>query len=149
MIATFVILAVSAALFVYWFRYSCALILSTKTTLNYSLDIAERHGLSFLAVQDSLATAPHESMPAFAKSLSNDFEVVSSMLKASAGQSEESNEAACSLLLVHFHCMSILFRLAGKTSSRLARLAVSEMSLIVEHHANLAGEQMLAANVRG
>ena len=36
MIISTLIIAVSAVLFLYWFRYTCVLILSTRTTRDYS-----------------------------------------------------------------------------------------------------------------
>jgi hypothetical protein len=148
MIATIVILAVSVALFVYWFRYSCLLVLSTKTTLNYSLDIAEAHGLSFVAAQESVSVAPFETIQGYRRCLEEDYKKVSALVQETEAGADDSYRMECSMLMVNFRCMSLLFDLAGSASERLARAAVREMAQIVEHHANIAGERMAPAAVR-
>lgn len=47
MVASVLIMAVSIALLLYWFRYSCVLILSTRTTRDYSASVALANQLSF------------------------------------------------------------------------------------------------------
>jgi hypothetical protein len=148
MLASIVILSVSVALFVYWFRYSCALILNTKTTLNYSLDVAKSYGLTFLAVQETLSVAPQTAMNAFHKSLSEDYAKLSALLEEPAGESQDSYEMECSMLMVNFRCLSFLLDTAGHLSSSLSRMAVREMAQIVEHHANIAGERLALSQVQ-
>lgn len=55
MLASIIIIAVSAALFVYWFRYSCVLILNTETIQNYAAEVAQSKELNFLEVQRAFA----------------------------------------------------------------------------------------------
>ncbi len=54
LIVTLVITVSSVLLFGYWFRYTCLLILSAKTTRDYAADIAAANQLSFLQVQAQL-----------------------------------------------------------------------------------------------
>ena len=54
LISTIVIMAGSVLLFGYWFRYTCLLILSARTTRDYAGAVATANQLSFLEVQSVL-----------------------------------------------------------------------------------------------
>jgi hypothetical protein len=148
MIATIVILAVSVALFAYWFRYSCLLILSAKTTLNYSLDIAQEYGLSFAAAQETVSVAPFDTISGYRRCLADDYKKVSALVHQTEAHADDSYGMECSMLMINFRCMALLFDLAGRASDKLARMAVREMAQIVEHHANIAGERLAVAASR-
>ena len=47
-IATILITASSVLLFGYWFRYTCLLVLNTKTVRDYASEVAAVHQLGFL-----------------------------------------------------------------------------------------------------
>src|SRR5436190_21607906 len=52
--ATSIITVSSALLFGYWYRYTCLLILSAKTSRDYAGDVAVANQLNFLEVQHQL-----------------------------------------------------------------------------------------------
>ena len=54
LVATGIITASSIFLFGYWFRYTCFLILSAKTTRDYAAEVAMANQLGFLEVQSQL-----------------------------------------------------------------------------------------------
>ena len=54
MISTILIVSVSMALFGYWFRYTCLLILSAKTIRDYAADVVAANALGCLEVRDAL-----------------------------------------------------------------------------------------------
>src|SRR5690242_21902222 len=90
--ATIIITASSALLFVYWFRYTCLLILSAKTTRDYAGEVATANQLSFLEVQAELREgAASADLDRLHASLERDYAVVSYLLKHAAGaaRSEE------------------------------------------------------------
>ena len=53
-ITTIALTAGSVLLLGYWFRYTCLLILSAKTTRDFAGEVAEANQLSFLEVQARL-----------------------------------------------------------------------------------------------
>ena len=82
LIATIGITASSALLFVYWFRYTCLLILSAKTTRDYAGEFAAATELSFPSVQAKLREAyTAASLVELQASLNRDYAVVTYLLK--------------------------------------------------------------------
>ena len=53
LVTTVIITASSVLLFGYWFRYTCLLILSAKTTRDFAGQVAAANQLGFLEVQTS------------------------------------------------------------------------------------------------
>jgi hypothetical protein len=53
-ITTGIIIAGSALLFAYWFRYTCLLILSAKTVRDYAADLVQATGLRVVEVQSEV-----------------------------------------------------------------------------------------------
>ncbi len=54
-VLTVLIIAGSGFLFAYWFRYTCLLIVSAKTSRDYAAEVATANQLGFLEVQSSVA----------------------------------------------------------------------------------------------
>ena len=57
MAISIIIIVLSTALFVYWFRYTCVLILRTRDARDYAQHVAEVNHLTFLTAQQQLADA--------------------------------------------------------------------------------------------
>ena len=57
MVTSFVIIILSLAMFVYWFRYSCILILESNWGEEQAQVVATQIGLSFGSIEGSLARA--------------------------------------------------------------------------------------------
>jgi len=65
MISSVFIIAVSALLLAYWFRYTCLLILRSNTAKDYAASAATANGFTFGEVRSKLLEeAPLESLPA-------------------------------------------------------------------------------------
>jgi len=148
MLASTIIIAVSAGLFVYWFRYSCMLILNTKTAQSYAADIARSKELNFLRVQQNLAVAEVRTLEALRADLQRDYLKISGLL--SAGIANRTDEDADGYVLeramlgMNFRWLNVQFKIASSYSERMARGVLLEMSQIVEHHANAFGEALAA-----
>jgi hypothetical protein len=140
MIASLLIIAVSGALFAYWFRYTCVLILNTKTSRNYSPEIAAANGMSFLHLQEEASTAQVGTLVSFLSDVENDYRKVSSLLDNRCADNAENYQLERALLGWNFRWMKLVFRFSVKFSERTARAAFLEMTQIVEHHANALGE---------
>jgi hypothetical protein len=136
LITTVVIIASSALLFGYWFRYTCLLMLNTRTARDYARDIAMANQLSFANVQTQLSQASAD-FGGLRASLDRDFAVVSKMLdQASAGQAGIEQK----MLAIHYRLMGVWYAVGSHVSPTAARQALEEMSMVVAHFANSVGE---------
>ncbi len=136
LITTIVITASSVLLFGYWFRYTCLLILSAKTTRDYAGDVAAANQLGFLQVQADLRN-DSAGLDRLRDALDRDYAVV--MRLATQGSGIEKR-----MLGVDYRLMRAWFGISHRFSAAAARRALQEMSEVVAHFANAMGEQ--AAN---
>lgn len=145
MIASFLIMAVSMAALAYWFRYTCALILESRTARDYSAEVAAAHRLSFSGVRD-LIEAPRLDFEAVRRSLERDLSIVRALM-GRAGKVELGSVPCEELLLrLDFELMKWAGALARPFSEAKARAALVEMAQVVEYFANAAGERMAEAS---
>ncbi|MCW5976629.1 MAG: hypothetical protein KIT09_01060 [Bryobacteraceae bacterium] len=136
MLASILIIAVSTALFLYWFRYTCLLILSTRTNRDYSLDVAAAKQLSFPGFSPGeMASAAGAELAAIQKSLDRDYRVVTSLLRQMGEVEIGGNSLEHMMLRVDFRLMSAVYRVSK------SRAALAEMCQVVAHIANRCGER--------
>ncbi len=141
LITTVVITASSVALFAYWFRYTCLLILSAKTARDYAAEVATANNLGFPMVQAELkASAP--DLDRLRAALDSDYRVVRHLLKYAAG---EGQSLETQMLAVNYKVMRAWYATSRHFSESLAARALTEMSIVVSHLANQMGEQAAAA----
>src|SRR5215470_9375677 len=86
LVATTIVIASSAALFAYWFRYTCLLILSAKTTRDYAASVAMANQLSFVQVQSALRETSSD-LEKLKDALDRDYKVLTYLLKNAANPS--------------------------------------------------------------
>lgn len=141
LIATVVITVSSVALFAYWFRYTCLLILSAKTARDYAGDIAYSNKLGFPEVQAALKQTSSPDLDKLRASLDRDFEVVRNLLKHMPKSSEVQSSLETHMLAVNYRLMGAWYRASRPFSGSSAARALGEMSMVVAHFANLMGEQ--------
>ena len=146
MIASILIATISTALFFYWFRYTCVLILSTKTSTDYTTDVAAANQLQFLQVQGALQTsvagepAPGD-MDRLESVLDRDYRVLSFLLQNTADLEIGDTSLEQHMLRLDFAVMRALYQVSRRVSQSAARRAVTEMAQIVSHFANTFGER--------
>lgn len=139
MISSIIIIAVSTALFLYWFRYTCLLILDTSTNRNYSVDVAQAKQLSFAGVSpDLLATAASSDLASIQFSLDREYRVVTSLLRQMGEVNVGGNTLEHAMLRVDFRIMDLVYRVSK------SRNALAEMSQVVTHFADLCGQRSAA-----
>ena len=92
MIVSVLIIVLSVALFVYWFRYTCLLILSTKTARNYGEAIAEANRLSFPEVYSRLRADADGNLDALRDALEKDYRLLTQLIQSSAAQDVGADE---------------------------------------------------------
>ena len=140
LIATVVITAGSILLFAYWFRYTCLLILSAKTARDYTSDIAYSNRLQFPEVQEQLKQHASPDLDKLRAALDRDYELIRQMMKNMPKSALETQ-----MLAVNYQLMDTWYQVTRHVSGSTAARALSEMSMVVAHFANLMGEQAASA----
>jgi hypothetical protein len=140
LIATVVITAGSILLFAYWFRYTCLLILSAKTARDYTSDIAYSNRLQFPEVQAQLKQQASPDLDKLRAALDRDYELIRHMMKNMPKSALETQ-----MLAVNYRLMDTWYQATRHVSCSTAARALSEMSMVVAHFANLMGEQAAGA----
>lgn len=135
----------SLVLLVYWFRYTSLLILSTKTSQDFSYDIAHAHELQFHEMRASLTTeVPSVRLATLLSGIDHDYRLVSALLR-----NVDANESRANLedviLRIDFAGLKLAYRLAQPFNQNIARQALKEMADVVAHLANAVGERSMAS----
>jgi hypothetical protein len=134
-----IIIAASFALFAYWFRYSCLLILSAQTTQDYAGVVAKASGLSVLEMQEQLEAGGSFDLSTVHRAMEADFAAVRRMLDQAPGIEEHLTSSEQFVLRLDYHLMRAWARLTARSSPEQARQALLEQCAIVSHFANAAG----------
>jgi hypothetical protein len=145
LLISFLIIAISVLLFLYWFRYTCILILSTRTSRDYARQVAAANQLSFLearrVLSDDTANAP---LAEVRRSLERDYQLLTYLLNHGGAGFQASKSIETRILVIDNWVMCIWYGIVQKLSPGRARDALLEMSSIINHLANSMGEQMTA-----
>jgi len=142
MIGSILVLAVSLILFLYWFRYTCLLILSARPAKDYAGQVAQANQLGFPAVRDELrgAAAP-ANLATLEASLARDFRLLNYLMRHAAEVPLGGLALEERILAVDYRIMKVWYMLTRPIAASQAREALSEMSDIVAHFANVMGER--------
>jgi hypothetical protein len=143
LITTVIITTSSAALFAYWFRYTCLLILSAKTTRDYAASVAEANRLSFVQVQAALQQSSAD-LDRLKTELDRDYKILNYLLKHASGRMSGDTAIEDRMLAVNYRLVAAWYRICRHVSPAAARHALDEMSSVVAHFANAMGERSLS-----
>jgi hypothetical protein len=142
--ATVIITASSVLLFGYWFRYTCLLILSAKTTRDFAGEVATANQLGFLDVQSQLRSNPVD-LGRLCDALDRDYAVLSRLLRQAGDSSVEGSSIEKRMLEINYRLTRAWYGASSQFSAAAARRALEEMSMVVAHFANIMGEQAASA----
>ena len=134
MLASVLIIAFSLVLFVYWFRYSCILLLRDQAE-QPAAAAADR--FSYVKVQQSLKTGME--LDPLRRSLERDYKILTYLLEHAAGLELEQLEYR--LLVLDYKLMQGWYRLTKSAAPLQARRALAEMADILGVLAGRIGEQ--------
>ncbi len=141
MFTSILIIAFSTALLVYWFRYSCILLLrnqaefaSSKATADGRFHIGE--------VQERLRSG--QQLDPLHGSLQRDYQVLTYLLEHAAGLELSSFEDR--LLVLDYKVMRLWYRLTRIAAPVHARQALAEMASVLEILAGKIGERAALHN---
>lgn len=137
-----IIIVISTVLFVYWFRYTCVLILRTRNARDYARKLATINNLSFVETQQKLSSAAENdaSFDSLHQSLDRDYRVVTYLLRHAGTQRGESIEEH--MLRLDYNIMRLGYFLTKPFSRSSARHALIERASIISHLANTMGERV-------
>jgi len=140
MLASILIIGFSLVLLMYWFRYSCLLLLREQSSQATPLRIADSR-FSFGNVQALLKTS--EALDPLHQSLQRDYVVLTYLLDHATSLGLGSLEDR--LLVLDYKVMACWYRLTKSAAPRQAREALSEMAsilaVLVQKMGNSAGLQ--------
>jgi hypothetical protein len=146
--ASAIMIVVSTGLLVYWFRYTCRLILNAKPARDYTQQVAAANELRFLEIQQDL---PHvrgrRQLDSLQKTLEHDYRLLSFLLRHTATLHPETDGLEQNMLMLHFSLMKAYYALICAISQSKGRLAIQEMGRVVSHFANRMGERAASAAV--
>jgi hypothetical protein len=142
MIASVFILLVSAALLVYWFRYTCVLILRTRTGKDRAVEMATANGLRFHQIQGQLVReASLTELPALQKALEGDYRLLTYLIEHTAGLEVGGLTIEQRMLMLDFKAMRVVCAFSRWLGIDYTRAALEEMSSILSYLADAMGER--------
>ncbi len=144
LVTTIIITVSSVLLFGYWFRYTCMLILSAKTTRDFAAQVATANQLGFLDVQTQLR-ASAGNLDSLRDALDRDYAVLSNLLKQAGDSDVEGSSLENRMLALNYRVTRAWYNVSGSFSPSAARKALEEMSMVVAHFANSMGQQTAGA----
>ncbi len=146
MIISIVIIILSLAMFVYWFRYSCILILEANWSEDLAQAIASRNGLSFGSVEESLARAESAlAMDRVKDLLDRDLDRVQALLSRCPAVQETGQSLECRMLMMDYQLMKAWYAVTRSFAAPKAHSALREMALVVSYMAAECEEQVAPA----
>jgi len=123
MLASLLIIGVSGVLLVYWFRYTCLLLLRNSEAEATQPDVR----FSFGAVRERLDTEPE--LDPLHVALQRDYQLITYLLENASGLEMDSIEER--MLLWDYKLMRCWYRLARIMTPTSARHALSEMATVL------------------
>ncbi len=137
MVVGLLIIAFSLALLVYWFRYSCILILRSQAEALEPLAVAQEPRFSFVKVQERLKS--EATLDPLRESLDRDYRVLRYLIEHAAGLELASLEDR--LLMLDYRLMQRVFRITRVMAPEQARRSLAEMATVLSILAHHLGEQ--------
>ncbi len=139
MLVNLAIIACSLVLLVYWFRYTCLLILNTKsaTSANSEFPYPRR-----LGVETAFNTkANSHTVDQLSELLARDYRLLTYLLRHTAALEVGGLTLEHRLLMLDFRLMQFWYSVARLLFPEQARKALKEMSEIVAYFGNAIGER--------
>lgn len=136
------IIVISTALFVYWFRYTCVLMLRTRNPREYAQQVAKVNQLSFVDAREQLSAIQdrNAALDPLHRSLDRDYRVVSYLLRHAGTQNGQSIEEH--MLRLDYQIMRLSYFVVRRFSRASAAQALLERASIIGHLANVMGERV-------
>ncbi len=143
MISSIFILVFSVVLFVYWFRYTCVLMLRSKSPRDYAARVVEANQLSYPSVELRLSEEGWDNeMGQLLFSLKRDYRLLSYLLQHGADINVGGSTLEQRMLMIDFKIMQVWCMVSRCLSPVLSRAALREMAQVLDNFANAMGERV-------
>ena len=140
MIISAILVIVSTGLLLWWFRYSCRLILSAPSARDYTKEVAQANELRFLEVQQDLVNASEpRQLHSLEEKLERDYTLLNYLLRHGPAFLARNDRLEHRLLILHFNLMRAWYALSK------SRRALLEMTQVIGYFANKMGERCALA----
>jgi hypothetical protein len=137
MLASILIIGFSLILFVYWFRYSCILLLRNYSAETVSTSPNAESRFSFSQVREQLKS--DLELDPLHQSLDRDYRMISYLLRHAPDLGLQSLEDR--LLELDYRVMRLYYRVTRTIAPQHARRALAEMATVLGILAQKIGEQ--------
>src|SRR3954451_18347501 len=130
MFGSIIIVVLSLGMLVYWFRYTCMLLLQARQGRDYAKSVIQEHCLTFRATRENL-----DDLIAVERSLDRDYLVLARLM------SHMSPEYSFEVLLLKadYALMRVWWKLTANRAPRLAGSAIGEMAAVLADWSALIG----------
>lgn len=146
MITGVVIIILSLAMFVYWFRYSCLLILESDWNEEQANVMAVQSGLAFGAIKESLACAGSaEELDRVKDLLDRDLEIVLSLLSSQPEFRNSGLSLESRMLMLEYQFVKAWFAVTRSIAGPSAQQALRKMAHVVSYIAGECGDHLATA----
>lgn len=134
MLASVLISAVSVVLLVYWFRYTCLLLLRRESVESWG---SPDNRFGVLDVRERLAT--EADLDPLHRSLERDYRILTYLLRHATQLGNQSVEER--MLILDYKLMQMWYSLTRSAAPEQARCALSEMAAVIVCLSQKMGEQ--------
>ncbi len=142
MVVSIVVIIVSAALLLYWFRYTCVLLVRNSAEELRAASAAVERNFSYADVRNQLQA--DVSLDPLHRSLQRDYEVLTYLVRHASGLGFTSIEER--LLVWDYRLMQAWYAVTKSVAPERARAAVAEMAAVLGILAGRVGQR---AGVQG
>ena len=139
MFASILILMISVVLLLYWFRYTCLLLLQTREEPSRVARVAEANGLSFPSVHAQLAEQGASCSRATERALDRDYRILAFLLRHAPDLGGSPMEQF--VLTLDFRLMQVWYRVTQSFSPETSRTALQEMTAILTRMSGMLTER--------
>lgn len=146
MITSIVIIILSLAMFVYWFRYSCLLILESRFSEEEAKQDNENQAFAAARLEAQLAgAATAAELDRVRQSLDRDLRVVQNLARSCGDLQVGGTSLESRLLMIDYRMMQVWFAATRPFAGPKAQNALREMSQIVSYLASESGVRLAEA----
>lgn len=145
------VVAFSLLLLVYWFRYSCLLMLRTKPVRDYSRQVAAANQLKVFEVQSRLTAASArnaQNLDELRAMLDRDYRLLMYLIGHAANFKSAGYQPEQIMLKINYRMVRRAYAVSRPFSVAQGSRRLSEMAAIITHFASLMGERAALASAQ-
>lgn len=140
------ILAMSAAMLVFWLRSVCRTILAERFEQDFSAEVAEANQLEFLTIRKALADSAEDEVDyaAYLGALERDYEALTYLLRNAATVHVGRYTHRERLLVADFALLRVWVRMKKLVGMSSWQSGLAEMTTILKYFGNVVGQRLVS-----